>query len=136
MAAIKAAVGIAIDIAGSVIRVGMVPQLALGIFAAVTLGPSGTAHADTSTDTFVLGVISAVMLIGMLIAGCVAIVSPRHSASYQQGNDYAMQQAYPGMSGSIQVECDYAPDGDHHDVNCLRTVPYNYYPNGVQGRAL
>jgi hypothetical protein len=31
---------------------------------------------------------------------------------------------------------DYARDGDHHDVNCLRTLAYDYYPNGVQGRAL
>jgi hypothetical protein len=31
---------------------------------------------------------------------------------------------------------DYALDGDHHDVNCLRTLTYDYYPNGVQGRAL
>jgi len=31
---------------------------------------------------------------------------------------------------------DYARDGDHHDVNCLRTLSYDYYPNGVQGRAL
>ena len=31
---------------------------------------------------------------------------------------------------------DYAPDGNHHDVNCLRTLPYDYYPHGVQGRAL
>jgi hypothetical protein len=30
---------------------------------------------------------------------------------------------------------DYAPDGDYHDVNCLRTLSYDYYPNGVQGRA-
>jgi hypothetical protein len=31
---------------------------------------------------------------------------------------------------------DYARDGDHHDVNCLRTLADDYYPNGVQGRAL
>jgi hypothetical protein len=31
---------------------------------------------------------------------------------------------------------DYARDGDHHDVNCLRTLAYDYYPHGVQGRAL
>ena len=29
---------------------------------------------------------------------------------------------------------DYARDGDHHDVNCLRTLADDYYPNGVQGR--
>ena len=31
---------------------------------------------------------------------------------------------------------DYARDGDHHDVNCLRTLSNDYYPNGVQGRSL
>ena len=103
MGAIKATVGIAVDIAGSVIRVVLVPLLALGIFAALLLVPSGMAHADASTETFLLGVISAVMLLGMLVAGCVAFVSQRHSASYQQGNDYAMQQAYPGMSRSISA---------------------------------
>lgn len=30
---------------------------------------------------------------------------------------------------------DYATDGDHHDVSCLRTLSYPSYPNGVQGRA-
>ena len=71
MAAIKTAVGIAVDIVGSVIRINIFPPLALGITAVVMLGPSDTVHADTSTDTFLLGVISAVMLLGMLIAGCV-----------------------------------------------------------------
>ena len=85
MAAIKTAVGIAVDIVGSVIRINIFPPLALGITAVVMLGPSDTVHADTSTDTFLLGVISAVMLLGMLIAGCV--VSQRRRASYQQGYD-------------------------------------------------
>jgi hypothetical protein len=31
---------------------------------------------------------------------------------------------------------DYARDGEHHDVNCLRTLSYDYYPNSVQERAL
>ena len=31
---------------------------------------------------------------------------------------------------------DFARDGDHHDVNCLRTLSNDYYPNGVQGRSL
>ncbi len=104
MGAIKAAVGIAVDIAGSVIRVGMVPPLAVGFTAVVMLGPSSMAHADASTDTFLLGVISAVMLLGMLIAGWVAFVSQRHSASYQQGNDYATPQAYP--EPYLRVECE------------------------------
>ena len=86
MAAIKTAVGIAVDIVGSVIRINIFPPaLALGITAVVMLGPSDTVHADTSTDTLLLGVISAVMLLGMLIAGCV--VSQRRRASYQQGYD-------------------------------------------------
>ncbi len=78
--AIKAAVGIAVDIAGWVITVALVPLLALGILAAVVLGTSDMAHADASTVTFLLGVISAVMLLGMLIAGCCAFVSQRHGA--------------------------------------------------------
>jgi len=85
MAAIKATVGIAVDIVGSVIRINIFPPLALGITAVVMLGPSDTVHADTSKDTFLLGVISAVMLLGMLIAGCV--VSQRRRASYQRGYD-------------------------------------------------
>jgi len=30
---------------------------------------------------------------------------------------------------------DYAPDGDHHDVNCLRTLADDHFPHGVQGRS-
>ena len=104
MGAIKAAVGIAVDIAGSVITVVLVPLLALGILATVMLGTSDMAHADASTDTFLLGVISAVMLLGMLIAGWVGFVSQRHSASYQQGNDYASPQAHP--EPYLRVECE------------------------------
>jgi hypothetical protein len=102
MGAIKAAVGIAVDIAGSVIRVGVVGAVVVGITAVVALGPSGMAHADTSTDTFLLGVISAVMLFGMLIAGCVAIVSQRHSASYQPGYNDAIGWHNNGLPSLIQ----------------------------------
>jgi hypothetical protein len=31
---------------------------------------------------------------------------------------------------------DYARDGDHHDVNCLRILSPDYNPGGVQGMAL
>ena len=30
---------------------------------------------------------------------------------------------------------DYARDGDLHNVDCLRTLNYDTYPNGIQGRA-
>lgn len=110
------AVGITVDIAGWVITFVLVPLLSLGIFAAVILGPSDMAHAGASTDTFLLGAVSAVMLLGMLIAGCFAFVSQRHRASFQQGNDYAMQPAYPSMLGPIQVDCGIAMPHAAHDV--------------------
>jgi hypothetical protein len=130
MGAIKATVGIAADVAGWVITFVMFPVPALGTFAAVMLGPSDMAHADASTDKFLLGAISAVMLLGMLIAGCFAFVSQRHSASYQQGNDYATEQAYPGMLGPNQVECGIAMPHAAHDIGGNTSTTLTIFKHG------
>ncbi len=111
MRAIKPAVGNAVDIAGSVVRVG----IAVGISAMVMFESSGMAHADTRAVKFLLGVICAVTLLGMLIAG--RVVSQRRTASYQQGHHYAMQQAYPEPIADVN-------EFEHGSIEALHRMEY------------
>ena len=68
----------------------MFPPLALGITAVVMLGPSDTVHADAHGHIFLLGVISAVMLLGMLVLTRAVLMSSATKTSNQQGYDWAV----------------------------------------------
>ena len=62
------------------------------------------------------------------------------SGEYIGADPMAFDQTKPSAAKSSSTGCSATatthPTEHHHDVNCLRTLSYDYHPNGVQGRAL
>ena len=113
---------------------------------AVTIGLAATAHAAMSQ------IVSEVYWTG---PACIPVMSPNYPSGHHTqmsmvcgGHSTATYSAFPGeyigadpepedttvslgcslwVDGNLAYQ-DYARDGDHHDVNCLRvlTAPYSY----------